>query len=1237
MSKIINIFVEKRDGYQQDANALRKELNEMLNLQLEPRVIHLYQVKVLKEEELSTVINTVFSDPQIDVVHEEPFYFLEEPHFFLELLPGQFDQRAEAVKECVLLTLGAADVDVRYKTLYVFPQATIEELSKIQQYLLNPVEMKVGEIEIDFQPFPDKPMEVQMIHDFTGADEAMLSEFLSKYRLAMTLEDLALIQQHFIGEKRNPTLTELKVLDTYWSDHCRHTTFLTELTDIHIEDQCTLEKDTFNTYLKIRNELSREHKPVTLMDLATIGAKYLKKEGKLTDLDESEEINACSIHRKVRTTEGEKDTLIMFKNETHNHPTEIEPFGGAATCLGGAIRDPLSGRTYVYQGMRITGAADPRKTLDETRKGKLPQRTITKGAAKGFSSYGNQIGLTTGFVEEIYHPGYEAKRMETGAVIAANLKENVRRESPVPGDIILLLGGKTGRDGIGGATGSSKEHDENSVEVSGQEVQKGNAVEERKLQRLFRHEELTKCIKKSNDFGAGGVSVAIGELAPSLDIYLHQVPKKYQGLDPTELAISESQERMAVVIDPADLEVFQKICQDENLEATVVAEVTDTGAMRMRYYDQLVVDLRRDFLDSNGARQEAKVHLEPGVDRVSESAVPELTKNDVLRELGQLQNASQKGLLENFDTTIGRGTILLPYGGRYQDTKSPGMAALIPLKNLTTLDVSLMSYGFDPEVSDSAPYHGAYEAVVESLAKIVAMGGDLQGIRLSFQEYFRKLGQDEKNWGKPFASLLGALQAQLDYEVPAIGGKDSMSGSFEELNVPNTLISFAVQTQEKEKILQNALISMKSSLILLRTQKIGGVYDKDNFKSNAAFVESLRDNQRILSIDTLKRGLLTTVCNMAAGNRIGVELDNLPGLSFGKDPGSFLMEVKQEDVCEILKAGADLSLTVVGKTNTTGTIRVSNQEIEHQEVQSALEEPLQTVFPAYKKSGEVLSSDLSQKTFRPYQGEKMERPKVLIPVFFGTNCELDLEFAFRKENAEVESYVLNNGKDLLASSLVKLAEKIDSCQILMLAGGFSAADEPEGSGKYIANVLRSTPVREAVERLLQERDGLILGICNGFQGLVKSGLLPYGRIVSPDGKMPILTYNTAGKHMSRMVRTKVVSKNTPWMNQANLSDIHDVPVSHGEGRFAASEEMLRTLFENGQVITQYVDEQGNATMEAPYNPNGSMYAIEGIASKDGRVFGKMGHTERYQDGLYRNYTGTYYTEFFKAGVDYFRN
>lgn len=1235
MSIILNIFVEKKPEYRNEEQKLDKDLHLMLGLQTESRMIHLYQVQGLTDEELSRVEYTVFSESSTDRTSRDTSSFVHQPHFILELLPGQYDQRAKAAEDCIKLILGKFDVEVRYKTVYVFPGTTPENLKKIRSYLLNPVEMREGQVQSHFDSFPQKNMKVEHLEGFRTLTGEDLFTFLHKHSLAMTREDLLLIQNYFIQENREPTITEIKVLDTYWSDHCRHTTFLTHLKDIRIQSGFTPLQKAYDQYIQIRKNLGRENRPVTLMDLATIGAKYLKEQGLAEDLDESEEINACSISRKVRTNEGIKDVLLMFKNETHNHPTEIEPFGGAATCLGGAIRDPLSGRAYVYQGMRITGAADPGKPLKETLPGKLPQRIITRGAAKGFSSYGNQIGLNTGFVEEIYHPGYEAKRMETGAVIASALKENVRRETPQKGDLIILLGGKTGRDGIGGATGSSKGHDASSITESGAEVQKGNAVEERKLQRFFRNEKASRLIRRCNDFGAGGVSVAIGELAESLDIYLHRVPKKYMGLDPTEIAISESQERMAVVIEEKDLSDFIRYAQEENLEATVVAVVTDTGRLRMYYDDQVVVDVSRDFIDTNGATSEASVLIE--LDAKDRSASKEkLTLKEVLSQVSDLNSCSQKGLLENFDTTIGRNSLILPYGGTYQDTKSSGMVSLIPLKNLTSYDASVMTYGFDPLSLEKNPFIGAYDSVVESLAKVVSLGGNPNDVRLSFQEYFRKLGDDPYNWGRPFAALLGALQAQLDFKVPAIGGKDSMSGTFQDLHVPDTLISFAVTTVQKENILHNILSKTDSVLLTLRTPRSEGVYDALVFDENAKLIRKLQEKGYLRSVDTLKKGLFMTLLNMAAGNRMGFRLEALTLHENRRDPGSFVLEVSRKHLSEILSIGHHLLLKVVGTTHERKSVEIDGEEIAMEELLERHKAPLAEIFSEYTEEGITLESTYSAKE-SPVYPSYVEHPKVLIPVFFGTNCELDIEYAFREAGAETDTFVFRNGEKEMKASLEDFAQRIRGSHILMLSGGFSAADEPEGSGKYIANILRNPLVREAIHDLIDNRKGLVLGICNGFQGLIKSGLLPYGRVIEPHEEMPTLTYNTAGKHMSRMARTKVVSRNTPWMNSASLGDVHDVPVSHGEGRFMASEALLKELSDNGQIITQYTDLSGEVTMEGPYNPNGSMWAIEGISSKDGRVFGKMGHTERYQDGLYLNYDGSYYTEMFRSGVDYFRN
>ena len=1233
MGIVRNIFVEKKSEFQQEAKKLDQELKDMLGLTLSSRMVHLYQVEGLSEEEMAQLTPLVFSDPSLDVVHEKPFSFLAQPHFILELLPGQFDQRAEAVKECAELILNRRNIAVRYKTVYVFDGVDTKTLDKLCTYLLNPVEKRRGEMESSFEPSVEWTQEETVLQGFVEASQSALENFLKEHRLAMSLSDLIMIQGYFKEEGREPNLTEVKVLDTYWSDHCRHTTFMTTLEEVDLEEADPSVQKAYGLYEALRHELGWENKPRTLMDLATIGAKVLKKRSVITDLDESDEINACSIQRTLRTQEGPKEALIMFKNETHNHPTEIEPFGGAATCLGGAIRDPLSGRTYVYQGMRITGAGNPNASLADTRPGKLPQKTITQMATKGFSSYGNQIGLTTGFVEEIYHPGYEAKRMETGAVIGANLKDHVHRGKPMEGDLIVLIGGRTGRDGIGGATGSSKEQTSSSVRLSGSEVQKGNAVEERKLQRFFRQERATALIKKANDFGAGGVSVAIGELADSLDIHLDQVPKKYQGLSPMDIALSESQERMAVVLSPNSLGDFLSLAKEENLEATVVATVTSTGALRMYYGERLVVDLKRAFLNLNGATARASVKVAPG--KQKEHASPVTTLQEGLQAMDNLAYASQKGLLENFDTTIGSGTLLLPYGGKNQETKSPGMAALIPLKDLTTYDASLMAYGFDPEKMERDPFVGAHDAVVESLAKILAMGGDLQGIRLSFQEYFRKLGEDPFQWGKPFSALLGALQAQMDFQVPAIGGKDSMSGSFEDLHVPNTLISFAVNTEHMEKLLTNDLKGGVTTIMKLTTPRIDNLYDQEAFKRNAAFLMAQRDKGHLLSVDTLKKGILPTLVNMALGNDVGVHLllhgENL----LGYDPGSFLLEVPTEKVPELLLEGAELSLRVLGKTRERAFFSTEQEEIALAQFLRKVKAPLQSVFPSFEAQGAVLEDFTS--TITPKAPKRLvDKPKVLIPVFVGTNCEMDLERVFRKEGAEVTTFVLTSVEETLQESIKDFCARLRESDLLMLAGGFSAQDEPEGSGKYIANFLRNPQVKEAVEDLLR-RDGLILGICNGFQGLIKSGLLPYGEILSPKDTMPVLTYNTSAKHMSRMVQTKVISRNTPWMSKASLGDVHHVPISHGEGRLVVSEFLFQELKKKGQVITQYVNEKGQPTMEAPYNPNGSYYAIEGLASPCGKIFGKMGHSERCAEGLYQNYAGQYYLDFFKAGLAYFKD
>ena len=1064
----------------------------------------------------------------------------------------------------------------------------------------------------------------------------------------MSVNDLLMIRDYFKNEERDPSITEIKVIDTYWSDHCRHTTFSTAIENVEIEEgklNNPLIK-SYNAYLKSRDfvygkETTRDE---NLMDIAVIVMKEMRKKGLLEDLDVSEEINACSINVNIETDKGNEEYLVMFKNETHNHPTEIEPFGGAATCLGGAIRDPLSGRTYVYQAMRVTGAADPTVEIDETLNGKLPQRTIVLGAAHGYSSYGNQIGLATGQVSEIYHPNYVAKRMEVGAVIAAAPKENVVREEPKASDLVILLGGRTGRDGIGGATGSSKEHTEESINTCGAEVQKGNPPTERKIQRLFRNEKVAKMIKRCNDFGAGGVSVAIGELTRGLDINLDMVPKKYEGLDGTEIAISESQERMAVVVNKEDAKEFISLSAEENLEAIVVAEVTDTERLRMFWRGEKIVDLKREFLDTNGARQTTDVKVELPKEYPLAIGEEVNVKERWMKTLTELNVASQKGLVERFDSTIGSGTVMMPFGGKYALTPAEGMAAKIPVLNGESKDATLMSYGFNPELGMWSPYHMAYYAVIESVTKIAAMGGDYRKIRLTFQEYFERLGNNPSRWGKPFAALLGAYQAQSDLGLPAIGGKDSMSGSFGQLDVPPTLVSFAVAVEKASKIVSNELKKVGSKLVLLMAEKNDDyTLNVETFKNNLEALYKLTSNKKVLSASTVRfGGIAETLSKISFGNKIGIKFNGLSKEElFGLNYGSVIVEVAADE--DLNKAFEGCSYKVIGETIEKPVIISEEYDFTFNidDLINVYEKKLSTVFKIKTEKSQESVPEIKveeKKIILPSSPSiKTAKPRVIIPVFPGTNCEYDCNRAFTKAGAETTELVFKNySKSALLESIEALEKQIRESQIIMIPGGFSAGDEPDGSGKFIATIFRNERIKDAVNDLLKNRDGLVLGICNGFQALIKLGLVPYGEIVDIEENMATLTYNNINRHMSSIIRTKITSNKSPWFNEVNVGDIHNVAISHGEGRFIANEELLRQLITNDQIATQYVDLEGNVSLDMPFNPNGSVLGIEGITSPDGRVLGKMGHSERIGEDLYVNVPGNFHQKIFESGVKYFR-
>ncbi len=1228
---VYRLYVEKKKGLAQEAAALANEIRSFLGITAleELRLLNRYDIENIDRDLLSRCVGTVFSEPQLDTVRES-MEVDGAKVFAVEYLPGQFDARADSAAQCVQILSQGERPEVRTAKVYrLYGDLTEEELAAIKKYVINPVESREASLALPETLRADYkiPTEVETLVGFTQMDEEALSRFLTEKGLAMDLDDIRFCRDYFASEKRDPTVTEIKMIDTYWSDHCRHTTFLTTVDKVTFADP--LIESAYRDYLAARESVGRRGKPVNLMDLATVAVRCLKKQGKLDRLDESEEINACTVKIDV-TVDGKKEPwLLLFKNETHNHPTEIEPFGGAATCIGGAIRDPLSGRSYVYGAMRVTGAADPLTPLSKTLPGKLPQRKIVTASAAGYSSYGNQIGLATGQVDEIYHAGYAAKRMEIGAVIAAAPAENVRRERPVAGDAVILLGGRTGRDGCGGATGSSKSHNLKSLENCGAEVQKGNPPVERKLQRLFRRPEASKLIKRCNDFGAGGVSVAIGELADGLSIDLNAVPKKYEGLDGTELAISESQERMAVVVSPADADAFLALADEENLEATRVATVTAEPRLVMTWNGKKIVDLSREFLNSNGA--EKHIEIETAAPLPYEREVSGGFAENSLSLASDLNVCSKQGLSERFDSTIGAGTVLMPFGGKNQLTPAQAMVQKISLEKGHTDDCSLMAYGFNPYISEKSPYHGAYLAVVESVSKLVAAGAPFRDVYLTFQEYFEKPMREGKRWGKPLAALLGAFRAQMNLGIGAIGGKDSMSGSFEDLNVPPTLVSFAVTTAQTGQILTGSFKKAGSAVWLLSPQTDqNGLPVTESLLSLFEKVRSLADAGAVLSAYTPGYGgVAEAVMKMAFGNGLGFDYDEGMTLSelFGYAYGSFVLELK-----EGFSAGKRL-----GNVTDGDALRYRGEAVSLKTLLAAYEDKLEPVFPTRTATPEKPPRRFSYTagpSVKPTA--KAARPRVLIPVFPGTNCEYDTARAFSDAGALPEIFVINNLTAAgIAASEESFAKKMGQAQIVFIPGGFSGGDEPDGSGKFITAFFRNPRIREAVTALIEGRGGLMAGICNGFQALIKLGLVPYGKIVDTDASCPTLTFNTIGRHQSRLVRTRVASSLSPWLSEVRVGDIVTVPISHGEGRFLASEEELARLAEAGQIATQYVDAEGMPTYDVRFNPNGSCEAVEGITSPDGRIFGKMGHSERIGSGLYRNVEGNYDLGMFRGAVKYF--
>lgn len=1226
---VFRIFVEKKPGLDNEARALKNDITELLQIEGidKVRVFNRYDVDNIEKDLFDYCVNTVFAEPQLDNVTTE----LPEADciFAVEPLPGQFDQRASSAAECIQIISKGDRPEVKTAKVYaLYGNVTEEAVAAIKKFVINAVESREADMAIPETLVVEYeiPTTVETVEGFIDLKEEELAQFIKDRGLAMDLADIKFCQEYFKKEDRNPTITEVKMIDTYWSDHCRHTTFNTIIDNVKFEDE-TLQA-AYDRYIDVRKGLNRT-KPVTLMDLGTIAVKQLKKDGKLNKLDESEEINACTVKIKVDVEGEEQDWLLLFKNETHNHPTEIEPFGGAATCVGGAIRDPLSGRSYVYAAMRVTGAGDPLVPVSETIPGKLPQRKLVATAAAGYSSYGNQIGLTTGQVDEIYHPGYVAKRMEVGAVIAAAPAENVVREVPEAGDRVILLGGKTGRDGCGGATGSSKSHDASSLETCGAEVQKGNAPEERKIQRLFRNPEASKLIRRCNDFGAGGVSVAIGELADGLEINLDVVPKKYDGLDGTELAISESQERMAVVVSEKDVERFCQLARLENLEATVVATVTAEPRLSMHWNGQNIVNLSREFLDSNGAEK----HIT--VEAVKPEAIEKKVEGGFCENFkalaGDLNVCSKRGLSERFDSTIGAGTVLMPFGGKYQRTPIQAMVHKISVEKQDTTTCSLMSWGYNPFIMEKSPYHGAYLAVVESVAKLVAHGAKFEDVYLSFQEYFEKLGNDPKKWGKPFAALLGALEAQLDLEVGSIGGKDSMSGTFEDIHVPPTLISFAVTTDSVDNIISPEFKEAGNKVYLLKPELDGrGLPTGASLKAVFDKVTALMRKGVVKACYTpTYGGIAEAVLKMAMGNGIGFKFTDALDLEdvFGYNYGAFVIEATEE-----------VDAVLIGETTAEFKVVYGGEELDMAEVCQIYEDKLEPVYPCNIAVDGETPANLSYTTDKKFGAKvKVDVPKVLIPVFPGTNCEYDTAKAFARAGAEPEIFLINNltAADV-AESVSKFAAKVRESQIIFIPGGFSGGDEPDGSAKFITAFFRNEEIKEAVTELLEERDGLMAGICNGFQALIKLGLVPYGKIVETDEDCATLTYNKISRHQSKLVRTRIASNNSPWLANTKVGDVYTVAISHGEGRFIAPLELREELAKKGQIFTQYADLEGNATNDIQFNPNGSDWAIEGILSPDGRVLGKMGHSERIGNGLYKNVIGEFDMKMFESAVNYFK-